>query len=49
MSLPCAVYLYAWQAPVTPGNAQSLQPMATPVSDIVYVLTVSSDNGCGIA
>ena len=40
---------YAWQPPVTLDNAQSLQPMATPVSDIDYVLTVSSDNGCGIA
>ena len=40
---------YSWQPPAYLDNAQTLQPMATPPSDMDYVLTVTSNNGCGIA
>lgn len=40
---------YTWQPNNYLDIPQSLQPIATPLADIDYTLTVSSDNGCGIA
>ena len=42
-------YSYSWSPAATLDNAQSLTPIATPVQDTWYVLTVSTLNGCATA
>lgn len=40
---------YAWYPPAYLDNPNSLQPMASPVSDMIYTLRVESTLGCGVA
>jgi gliding motility-associated-like protein len=40
--------IYSWSPSLYMTSTQSLQPIVTPPSDIDYVLTVTSNEGCGI-
>ena len=40
---------YTWSPVTYMTNTTSLQPIVTPPSDIDYVLTVTSNEGCGVA
>jgi gliding motility-associated-like protein len=40
---------YSWMPAVFINDPQSLQPIVTPPRDTSYVLTVASNDGCGIA
>ncbi|HVX49403.1 MAG TPA: gliding motility-associated C-terminal domain-containing protein [Chitinophagaceae bacterium] len=41
--------VYAWRPPYNLDNESSLQPLASPLHDTTYTLTVTSLAGCGIA
>ena len=40
---------YSWTPTIYIDNPQSLQPVINPPRDTVYILTVVSDDGCGMA
>lgn len=40
---------YYWSPPTDLNDPQSLQPIANPAADAQYVLTVESDNDCGLS